>query len=236
MVRTAPTLDGWGQDQATTESVSRKQPSRLRGRVERGHVLMVVCGILAALLVARVMRVNQESVAVAVASRDIAAGAAVSADAVSWVNLPARSALAPTLATPADINVPRPPVAAVRLRAGEPIRRGDLGGGTTSDQRAMSIPVAPEHAAGGQLAEGDRVDVIAPSGAGSAFVLRGAPVLAVPPRPKGPATLADAGSGNYFVVVGVGPDDALRLATAVREGKIEVLRSTGAADVAGRVS
>jgi hypothetical protein len=74
------------------------------------------------------------------------------------------------------------------------------------------------------------VDVIAPAASGSVYVLRGAPVLAVPARPKGPATLGDATAGNYFVVVGVGPDEALRLATAVREGKVEVLRSTGVAD------
>ena len=54
-------------------------------------------------------------------------------------------------------------------------------------------------------------------------MLRGAPVLAAPARPKGPSTLGDATTGNYFVVVGVGPDDALRLATAVRDSKVEVL-------------
>lgn len=194
---------------------------------------MVVCGILAALLVARVMRTNQETVSVAVASRDIAAGAPITSDAVSWVSLPARSSLAPSLAGPAQINLSRPPVAAIRIHQGDPIRRGDLGAGLAANQRAMSIPLTAEHAAGGQLAEGDRVDVIAPAAAGSAYVLRGAPVLAVPARPRGPATLGDATSGNYFVVVGVGPDDALRLATAVRDGKVEVLRSTGAADAVG---
>ena len=56
------------------------------------------------------------------------------------------------------------------------------------------------------------MDVIAPAASGSAYVLRGAPVLAVPARPKGPATLGDATSGNYFVVVGVGPDEALTIA------------------------
>lgn len=191
---------------------------------------MVVCGILAALLVARVMRTNQDTVSVAVANRDIAPGAVVTRDAVSWVYLPAHSPLTPTLAGAAEINGPRPPVAATRIRQGDPIRRTDLGTALASNQRAMSIPVTAEHAAGGQLAEGDRVDVIAPAASGSAYVLRGAPVLAVPSRPKGPATLGDATSGNYFVVVGVGPDEALRLATAVRDGKVEVLRSTGVAD------
>ena len=134
----------------------------------RGHVIMVVCGILAALLVARVMRTNQDTVSVAVANRYIAPGAVVTRDVVSWVSLPAHSALTPPLAGAAEINAPRPPVAATRIRQGDPIRRSDLGAALASNQRAMSIPVPADHAAGGQLAEGDRVDVIAPAASGSA--------------------------------------------------------------------
>lgn len=230
MAQSLTKLHEWNPEAAPTEPNGPRRRIHLRGRIERGHVIMVVCGILAALLVAWVLRTNQDTVSVAVADRDIAPGASVTRDAVSWVSLPAHSVLTPTLAGAAEINASRPPVAATRIRQGDPIRRTDLGAALASNQRAMSIPVTVDHAAGGQLAEGDRVDVIAPAASGSVYVLRGAPVLSVPARARGPATLGDATAGNYFVVVGVGPDEALRLASAVREGKVEVLRSTGVAD------
>ena len=93
----------------------------------------------------------------------------------------------------------------------------------------MSIPVGPEHAVGGTLAVGDRVDVVGVDGTQATYVLRDVQVVGVATTAKSGGLGLAAGSQQYFVTVAVDDAGALRLAVAVRSGKFEVVRSTGAA-------
>ncbi len=197
-----------------------------RTRLASGHLLMVVAGLLTFVLVTGSLRERGQTVPVAVAAHDIAPGAAVAPEDVRTVAMSASSPLRSGLLAPADL-VGEGRVATRRIAAGEPVLASALAGAAgPRGLRAMSVPVAPEHAAGGELAVGDRVDVIAADEA-VAYVVRGAEVIAVAPR-RGSAGLSASTGGQFYVTLAVDADTALRLAGAIRGGKLEVVRSTGA--------
>ena len=190
---------------------------------------MVGSGLLAFVLVAAILRSRDATVAIAVARHDIAAGQSIAADDVEGQALPADSGLLGALARLSDVTGGAAGVAAYPIRAGEPITTGALrAAAAPGARRAMSISVERNHAAGGELREGDRVDVIAvdkDTGAGR-FVLRGAEVIGVASKSRsgGIGTV----TGSYYVTVAVTAEESLALAEAVRNDDIEVLRSTGA--------
>ena len=202
-----------------------------RTRLASGHLLMIVAGLLTFVLVVSALRERGQTVPVAVAAHDIAPGAAVRPDDVRTVELSASSSLRAGLLAPAEL-ASGARVATRRIAAGEPVVASALAGAAgPSGLRAMSVPVAAEHAVGGELAVGDQVDVIAADGAAE-DVVRGAEVIAVAPR-RGSAGLSASTGGQFYVTLAVDADTALRLAGAIRGGKLEVLRSTGAEPVPG---
>ncbi|HZJ47697.1 MAG TPA: RcpC/CpaB family pilus assembly protein, partial [Acidimicrobiia bacterium] len=91
--------------------------------------------------------------------------------------------------------------------------------------RAMSIPVDPEHAVGGTLRAGDRVDVLQSADGAARYVLVGAEVLTVSDGSSG----ALGGSGRYAITVALDAESALEIAAALSEGTLDLVRSTGAA-------
>lgn len=101
--------------------------------------------------------------------------------------------------------------------------------GSGSGLRSMSLPVPVEHAAGGGLVAGDRVDVIAVTDGVAGFVATDLEVISV----------SDTGSGaigtisSHHVVVNVRPEQALRLAEALAAGPVEIVRATGADRIEG---
>jgi len=97
----------------------------------------------------------------------------------------------------------------------EPIAGGGLG--------VMSIPVAVEHAAGGLLQVGDRVDVISISDVGPEFVATGLSIVSLGTTDRSGL----GGLGEYHIVVAVTPSQALGLAAAIDAGSLEVIRATG---------
>jgi Flp pilus assembly protein CpaB len=117
------------------------------------------------------------------------------------------------------------------VRAGELIPAEAVAASAASATgRSMTIPVTPEHANGGVLHPGDRVDVFATFDAGdvrarTVTVVHGVEVL----------DLVSAGglvSGQESAVgltVSVTPEDASRLAFAIRTADIDVARITGRA-------
>ena len=96
-----------------------------------------------------------------------------------------------------------------------------------SAQRAIAIPIEIEHAVGGGLVAGDRIDLIAVTENGPQYVLVGAEVLEVPSTARGSLT----GATGFFVVVAVDHQQALAVAAAIRSGEIEIARSTGSSPV-----
>jgi Flp pilus assembly protein CpaB len=91
----------------------------------------------------------------------------------------------------------------------------------------MSLPVPVEHAAGGSLSAGDRVDVISVSDGSAGFIATDLEVISV-------ASGDSASIGSitaHHVTVAVEAEQALRLAEALDSGSIEIVRSTGASDI-----
>jgi Flp pilus assembly protein CpaB len=188
-------------------------------------LVSLVCGLLAAVLVWVVLQERGASTAVAVADRDVASGVALTPGAVRWVEVPGGSPLAGELVDREALEsgewfTARP------YREGEPFTRDGLTRDSGGERaRAMSVPVSPEHAAGGDLGPGDRVDVIDTTAEGSRYVVVGAEVLAVAGRDAGGLA---ASSTQFHVTVAVDAAEALALAAAMADGSVEVVRSTGA--------
>lgn len=115
------------------------------------------------------------------------------------------------------------------VAAGGLIGQSDLvAPGSTPGLRSMSLPVPVEHAAGGALAAGDRVDVISVSDATADYVATDLEVVSVAEGAAG----AIGAVSSYHVVVSVDADQALALAEALDSGSVELVRSTGSEAVA----
>jgi Flp pilus assembly protein CpaB len=103
--------------------------------------------------------------------------------------------------------------------------------------RAITVPVEPQHAVGGELRPGDRVDVIATFDAGtlearSAVLARSVEVL-------GLVSAEGLGFGDDSVIgvtLSVSPDEAARLAFALRSGDIDIAKVLGADDGSASLS
>lgn len=204
-------------------STPKQRPARRR--LSPSHLLIGVVAVLAFSFNYLALQEREATTEVAVAAGPITSGAPFSSDLVRMVPVGAGFEGIEHLVTESDLGgyegwtVVRP------LGAGEPLRRSDLvRSGAGDGQRTMSIPVAVEHAAGGTLVVGDRVDVIAVTDEGAEFVAGGLEVVAVADREGGGL----AGVTPYHVVVAVDPEQALALASAIAEGSFEVVRSTGA--------
>jgi Flp pilus assembly protein CpaB len=116
------------------------------------------------------------------------------------------------------------------LLAGELVPTGWLATGATAEEgRSMTIPVTPEHAVGGRLRAGDRVDVFGTFDSGSdrartSLLVRDVEVL----------DLVEAGgivTGDEAIVgltVAVSPQEAARLAFAIRTAELDVALVAGA--------
>jgi Flp pilus assembly protein CpaB len=130
-------------------------------------------------------------------------------------------------------------VAAVAIRAGEPVTLSEVRSATSSPALGeMSIAVPVQQAVGGHISAGDLVDVISTNGAGAAhYVVQGLRVVSVAPvSGLGSAFGGGAANGAYYVVVAVDKWAALRVAAALGAqnsatggGDIEIVRSTGEA-------
>lgn len=118
--------------------------------------------------------------------------------------------------------------------AGELIAADWISSAGSSASRSMTIPVAPEHAVGGDLRPGDRIDVYATFDPGdirakTSLLLRGAEVLEV--VTAGGLTLGD--EALVGVTVGISPEDSARVAFAVRTAEIDIVRVVGAVGTEG---
>lgn len=98
--------------------------------------------------------------------------------------------------------------------------------------REITVPAAPEHALGGEVTVGDRVDVLATfdkttASARTVTIVRAAEVIAVN-KTKG--LFGQNGGNMSALTLSVAPDSAVFLAFAMRNGDLDIVRSTGSAD------
>ncbi len=230
MVKTPSTLTR--QRAATPPRVPARPRRRpLLSRFSAAHGLMVLSGLLAFVLVAALTAERGDVVSIAVARDDIASGSRLRADDFERTELAADSPLVGRMVAFDDLAAEEW-ISERPIPAGDPLRRSDVRTDARSDGlRSVSIPIEREHAVGGALAVGDLVDVIDVVDGRATYAVTGAEVARVAPEPSSRG-IAGSTSRAFYVVVLVDADGALAIAEALSDGKLEVVRSTGAEPVA----
>lgn len=192
---------------------------------------MLVAGLLAALVNVVLLTGGDATSPVLVAARDIAAGERLGAGDFRTADLVIDAGLLAHLLTPGAFDGPGTFdgwLALTPVTRGEVVRTADLQRpASTNGVRAMSLPLVSAHAAGGDIAVGDLVDVIETTPEGASYIVTGARVTAV--QRGGSGGLAASSGGSLTIEVDA--SQALCLAAALRGGGIDVVLSTGAPPV-----
>lgn len=198
------------------------RPTWINVRTVLGLLLFTVA-FLAGL---RVLRTADSTVAVWSAARDLAAHTTLGVGDVESVRVGLSGDVLSRYATGAD---PTGTVVTRPVRSGELIPAAAIAEvSSPSAGRSMTIPITPEHANGGRLQPGDRIDVVATFHVGeerarSVMLLAAAEVLDVVTA----GGLVVNEQSAVGVTLAVSPDDAIRVAYAVRNAVIDVAKVTG---------
>lgn len=209
---------------------SAPTPRSARYRPSLSHIAIAIAALLAFGLNYLALQNRDATSLVAVAAAPIAEGAPFHPESVRLSPLPADFEGLSHLVTEDALVGLEGWIVARSIAEGEPIGRSDLiRPGAGDGLRTMSIPVPLEHAAGATIVVGDRVDVISIVGEAPEFVATDLEVVGI----GDPAQTGLTAAGPYHVVVAVSPDEALALASAIADGSLEVIRSTGAAVIDG---
>jgi pilus assembly protein CpaB len=198
---------------------------RLRARLSKEQWIALVAGLVAVVAVYVALGDRRNTVEVAVAREGIPSATRLTSDMVRFVGLPADSPVVSDLVQ-ADELAGREWVTTRAIARGEPLTTAAVVGDLPGDGlRSMSVPVAREHAVGGALRPGDRVDVIDVTEEGVDYVLQDIEVLTVGSESAGSL---DAQPTEFAVTLAVGPNQAMGLAWAIADEQFEIVRSTGA--------
>lgn len=201
---------------------------RLTSRIGLLHVVAMASGVIAFALILSWMRAQEQVVEVAVATETIRSGNLVSRHLIEFVEVPAGGDLTAALLSPDEVTRLDGAVATRQITAGEPVLDSDLRGvEVPAGLRAMSLPVDPARAAGGELTVGDRVDVIGFAGPVARYVATDLEVIDVPGTQAG----TFGASATFAVTVAVDDIQALAVATALHADDLHLLRSTGSPGV-----
>lgn len=197
-------------------------------RVSAAHLLMLLAAVLAFATNLVVLRNLDHTRAVAVAAVDLPAGSHIESSHLRSVEVDVDDTVYARLVPWAQAAAVIGQVTAHPIGEGRLIGVGDVRDPSgPAGLRSMSIPIDAEHAVGGGLGAGDRVDLILVEDDGPRYVLTDAEVLSVSPIGE----LGALASGDFYIVVALDEDQALLVAEAIRDGRIEVVRSTGALPV-----
>ena len=187
---------------------------------------MVLAAVLAFAVNLVVLRSRDDTTPVAAVRTGVIAGVVVDAADIRLVEVDVDADILSSLFQANEIQQLVGMVATRQLMPGELLNRSALIPASGAEGlRAMSVPIDPAHAVGGALVPGDRIDLIHVTEAGPRYVLVGAEVLSV----ATPDRAALTGSTGFHVVLAVTETSALEVAAAINDGKIELVRSTGAA-------
>lgn len=201
---------------------------KLSSRVGLLHLVALGSGLVAFLLILTWMRGQEDLVEVAVAADVIRSGNVVTEGMLEFVEVPAAASFRERFVSAEEAEVLRGSVATRTIASGEPLLDSDLRTvDTPAGLRAMSIPLDVNRAVGGELAVGDRVDVIGLDGRGPHYIATDLEVLDVP----GARASTFGATTGYAVTLAVDDEQALALAGALEHGDLHVLRSTGAPEV-----
>jgi Flp pilus assembly protein CpaB len=193
---------------------------------------MVVAGLLGVVLTLALLRSADDRVAVAVATHDLAPGARLHASDVRYSPVAMTDELLATTLDRAAVRRADGQVVVGPIRAGELVTRGRLRPrAARNGRRAMSIPIDPALAVDGDLAPGDRVDVVVAGQNDVAIVVPGAEILAVD---KGDdPSFASAATRQITVTLAVDARESQLLTAALAGGDLSITRVTGATSSVG---
>lgn len=193
--------------------------------VSSSWIIMVLSGLIAIVVFLFLTNKVTEKVAVAVATDDLSAGAQLSADSFRSVEVTLDSALLNRLVLFADRNQYVGYTVAGPIAEGDMITKAQVRRQTTANGLdAMSIPIERTRAVGGELAIGDRVDVISNSQTTSAYAAQDIEIIAVKDGSSGGALAAAEG---FHLIVAISPEQAISIAKAIEDGKLDIVRTTG---------
>jgi Flp pilus assembly protein CpaB len=217
-------------EQLIPEQVARghsRRPSRpLRARLTRRHLAALLTAALAAGLNIAALRQADAPARVLVAARPLPAGGPVQLADLRTAEVSGDERVLRSLVAADSAERRQGWLLSRSLRPGEALRSNDLvAPAARRGMRSMSVPIEPEHAVAGTLRTGDLVDVIGVRDGAASWVLAGAEILAT-----GDASRRDGlgVSTPYAVTLAVDESGALRLALALREGAVVLVRATGA--------
>jgi Flp pilus assembly protein CpaB len=190
---------------------------------------MLLAGALGVLLTLSVLRTADDTEPVLVAARDLTPGSILGDGDVRAARMKADTSVLSTLFGTADVASVRGQVVTNSVREGSLMRRADVRAlGDHAATRVMSFPLSRARAVGGDLASGDRVDVVAVerNSARSGYVLVDAEVIGIETSDGGP--LSRGADDDVTVSLVVDTDGAKRLAAALEAGSVTLVRATGA--------
>jgi Flp pilus assembly protein CpaB len=187
---------------------------------------MVLAAVLAFAVNLVVLRSRDDTSPVAALRTEVVAGEVFNSEDIRLVEVDVDADILSSLFQANELQQLLGMVATRHLAPGELVSRSAvIPAAGAEGLRAMSVPIDPAHAVGGALVAGDRIDLIHVTEAGPRYVLVGAEVLAVAP----PDRTALTGAIGFHVVLAVTEASALEVSAAINSGKIELVRSTGAA-------
>jgi Flp pilus assembly protein CpaB len=188
-------------------------------------LLLVALSVIGGL---RLAATSDETVAVYAAARDLPADHVLVAGDLRVTRINADDDVLGGLIAAASGNPPLRRVLRASVVEGGLVATAALGG-VESKGREITVPISSEHALGGALEMGDRVDVLASFDKGTELaktltVAAGARVAAV--------VHADGLFGQRegeltALTLSVAPDDVVFVAFAVRNGELDVVRANG---------
>jgi Flp pilus assembly protein CpaB len=214
-------------------TLAAPRAGRLAARLPRVDTRLVVGVLLVAVSVVAGLRLSarpDHAIPLLAATHPLAAGHVVAGADLTTVRVEAgraalRGFLPPSARSPIGRAL-RAPVAAGAL-----LPRAALGA-TAAPGREVTVPIAPEHALGGALIAGDRVDVLVSFDKGTEVartltVARRARVVEVV-RSEG--LFGQREGAATALTLAVAPDDAVSLVFAVRNGELDVVRAAPEAE------
>jgi Flp pilus assembly protein CpaB len=216
---------------ATAERDAIHRRPQLAGRLSRGHLMMIVAGIVGVVLSFAALRQHPSDTLVAVAAHEIRAGEVVHPADLRTERVTMGASVLATVVRGGDIGRLRGRIAGTTIAAGELVMRRTLRPrAARAGLRAMSIPIDPARAVGGRLAAGDRVDVLFAGERAVSIIVADAEVLAVDARGRG--GIGDTAS-PFTVTIAVSATQSQLVAAAIADGNISLARTTGADSAKG---
>lgn len=206
-------------------------PRRLqRRRASSAHLVMLIAGIVGLVLTLSLLREDAHGHRVAVAVRDIEAGAVLRRADVRLESVSADARVLARLVPAADVRAMQGRIVTAPIAEDEPLLNARLRARAASGgRRAMSIPVERARAVNGRLVPGDRVDVVVADGGTATIVVAAAEVLDV----DGDDGSFGSRRGDVSVTLAVDVRESQLLTAALASGDFVLTRVTGALSAAG---